>query len=72
MGSKTHKLYPVSYVDDEGNQVDTLYTFKPGSEDIWVGEPIIIDTNHPDVAEPMRAAKILKMRETLAKLESGE
>ena len=43
-----HKLWPVSYINDEGKQVDTLYSFDPSRVDdtYWVGESFIIETLH--------------------------
>ena len=69
-----HKIWPVSYVNDEGQQINTTYTFDPSrlDKDYWVGEAVTVEVEHPDIVESLRAAKILKMRETLAKLESGK
>jgi len=69
---KTHTLYPVSYVDDDGEQVNTLYVFRPSSSDYWIGEPIELEVEHPsDMADDARIAKILELREKLSKLEAG-
>ncbi len=43
----THTLYPVSYVNDDGTQRDTLYNFKPVGKDYSVGLPIEVVTEHP-------------------------
>lgn len=69
---KTHTLYPVSYVNDDGEQVNTLYNFYPSNPDYWVGEPIKVEVEHPsDMADDARIAKILELREKLSKLEAG-
>ena len=70
---KTHTLYPVSYVNDDGEQINTLYTFYPSaSNDYWVGDPIEVEAEHPsDMADDARIAKILELREKLSKLEAG-
>ena len=71
---KTHKLWPVSYVNDKGEQVDTLYSFDPSGVQpgYWVGEPIKLEVEHPsDMADDARIAKILELREKLKKLEAG-
>ena len=72
---KTHILYPVSYIDDEGKQQNALYSFDPSNvvgNGYWVGEAITMVVEHPsDMTESHRAAKILEMREKLEKLEAG-
>ena len=69
---KTHTLYPVSYVNDDGEQVNTLYNFHPSSSDYWIGDPIELEIEHPsDMADDARIAKILELREKLSKLEAG-
>ena len=71
---KTHKLWPVSYVNDDGEQVDTLYYFDPStsSPGYWVGQPLYLEVEHPsDMADDARIAKILELREKLSKLEAG-
>ena len=70
----THTLYPVSYVNDSGEQRNTLWSFDPSglNEGYWVGEPIEVVVDHTaEMGEEYRAAKILKMREELAALEAG-
>ena len=70
---KTHKLWPVSYVNDDGEQVNTLYVFHPSGADYWVGDPIELEVEHPsDMADDARIAKILELREKLSKLEAGQ
>ena len=72
---KTHTLYPVSYVNDDGEQVDTLYYFDPSDvmPGYWVGEPIEYVVEHPsDMEDDARIAKILELREKLSKLEAGQ
>ena len=71
---KTHTLYPVSYVNDDGEQINTIYLFSPIGvlNDYWVGEPIEFEAEHPsDMADDARIAKILELREKLSKLEAG-
>tara|TARA_R110001632_G_C11231940_1_gene406728 strand:+ start:433 stop:669 length:237 start_codon:yes stop_codon:yes gene_type:complete len=76
MNTEKHIMYPVSYVDDDGIQQNTLYSFNPSRvapEKYWVGEAITITTSHPDdMADSLRAAKIMELRETLEALESGK
>ena len=43
----THTLYPVSYINEDGKQRDTLYNFKPIGKDYVVGLPIEMVTEHP-------------------------
>ena len=69
---KIHTLYPVSYVNDDGEQVNTLYTFHPSGAEYWIGDTIEIEVEHPsDMADDARIAKILELREKLSKLEAG-
>ena len=71
----THTLYPVSYINDDGTQRDTLYTFKPTGKDYSVGLPIEVVTEHPaTMSEEHHQATIDNLERKLAKLkgESNE
>ena len=70
----THKLWPVSYINDEGGQVDTLYSFDPSRVDktYWVGEAFTIEVMHTaSMDDNSRQAKIDDLKAQIAKLESG-
>ena len=70
-----HKLWPVSYIDDEGKQVDTLYSFDPSRVDktYWVGEPFFVETLHTKAMnDNYRLNKIAALKEKIAKLEAGD
>ena len=69
-----HKLWPVSYIDEEGKQVDTLYSFNPGRVDntYWLGEAFTVETLHPiKMDDTARLEKIAKLKAQIAKLETG-
>lgn len=69
-----HKLFPVSYIDADSKQVNALYSFNPKgvAPSYWVGEPITVEVEHPDgMADDHRIARILELKEKLAKLEKG-
>ena len=70
-----HKLWPVSYINDEGKQVDTLYCFNPAEvcPDYVVGEAFIVETLHPiNMESDYKQAKIAALKEKIAKLEAGD
>ena len=73
MKTVTHTLWPVSYINDKGEQRDTLYRFEP-SESIhkWVGDPIEITVEHPEtLGDNARLAKIAELEADLAKLRAA-
>ena len=75
MKNVTHKLWPVSYINDSGNQVDSLYTFDPSrvDETYWVGEPILLAASHADgMEETAKADKIAELKAKIANLESED
>ena len=75
MKTITHKLWPISYVSNEGKQVDTLYSFNPGDicPEYYVGDAIEVEVQHPaEMSDEHRIAQILKLRAQLAKLEAGK
>ena len=75
MKTITHKLWPVSYVSDKGEQVDTLYSFNPKDvcPEYHIGDLIEVEAQHPtEISDEHRIAKILKLRAQLAKLEAGK
>ena len=70
-----HKLWPVSYIDDDGKQVDTLYSFDPSRVDktYFVNEPFFVETLHPaKMDDTARLEKIAKLKAQIAKLEAGD
>lgn len=72
MKTVMHKLYPVSYIDNEGNQQDSLYTFNPLRVDksYWVGEPINVEAQHTEaMTDTQKEEKIADLKAQLAALE---
>ena len=67
-----HKLWPVSYIDDHGKQVNTLYSFDPSQvADHWVGEAIIVVADHiQDMPDIKKDEKIARLKAEIAKLEN--
>ena len=68
-----HKMWPVSYINDQGKQVDALYTFDPSRVDAmyWVGEPIIVVADHiQDMPDIKKDEKIARLKAEIAKLEN--
>jgi hypothetical protein len=75
MRTVTHKLWPVSYINDEGKQVDQLYTFNPARVDksYWVGEPINVVAHHTEsMTDTHKAEKIARLKAEIAKLEGSD
>ena len=75
MQTVTHKMWPVSYIDDQGKQQNQLYTFDPIKVDpsYWVGEPINIVAHHTDgMTDTHKAEKIESLRAQIAKLEARD
>ena len=71
----THTLYPVSYINEDGSQRDTLYNFKPIGKDYSVGLPIEVVTEHPaTMSDEHHQAAIENLERKLAALkgESNE
>ena len=71
----THTLYPVSYINDDGEQRDTVYNFKPIGKDYVVGLPIELVTEHPaTMSDEHQQATIDSLERKLAILkgESNE
>ena len=72
MKTVTHKLWPVSYIDNEGNQQDALYTFDPSRVDksYWVGEPVLVAFQHTEsMTDTHREAKIASLKKQIEDLE---
>ncbi len=70
-----HKVWPVSYIDDEGKQVDALYSFNPSRVDksYWVGEAFTVETLHPaKMDDTARLEKIAKLKSQIERLEAGD
>ena len=44
----THRLFPVSWIDDDGIQLNTVWTHNPSGDEYWVGEAIYVTAIHPD------------------------
>ena len=75
MKTVTHKLWPVSYINDDGNQVNSLYTFDPSNvdESYWVGNPIDVMVPHVEgMAAESRLAKIAQLEEKLDRLKEDD
>ena len=71
MKTVTHKLWPVSYVDDNGKQVDTVWAFKAHGEGNFSGDPFEVDTQHPEgLTESWHEEKIAKLKKEIRKLEA--
>lgn len=68
-----HKLWPVSYVDSNGDVVRTLYKHEPAGDDYHVGTPFEVEAEHPDGAlDAQRRARIEALREELNTLQKTE
>lgn len=75
MKTITHKMWPVSYINDEGKQIDQLYTFDPKRADksYWVGKPIDIKAQHTAaMTDTHKIEKIAKLKAEIAKLEGTD
>ena len=73
MKTITHQLWPVSYINDEGKQIDQLYTFDPQRVDksYWVGEPINVVAHHVEgMTDTHKAEKIASLKAQIDKLEA--
>jgi len=67
-----HKLWPVSYIDDNGVQVDTVWNFKPSGDEFHVGEACFFELIHPkDLPQEERAAKIARIESELEVLRNA-
>ena len=73
MNTVTHKLYPISYIDNNGTQINTIYKFNPSHDSsCWVGKPIEIELEHPDLGPEAKAKKIAQLKQDLANLEADD
>ena len=71
MKSVIHKLYPISYLDDMGEQVDTIWNFRPTDDRFWSGEEIVVSMDHPEAMDvDARSALIAALEFKLEKLRS--
>ena len=70
MKKVTHTVWPVSYLDSNGEQTDGLWCFKTESAGKWAGEPIEITVEHPVLGDDARLAKIAELEADLAKLRA--
>ena len=43
-----HTLYPVSFIADDGRQINTVWTHNPSGDEYWVGDPLYVTAIHPD------------------------
>jgi hypothetical protein len=65
----TKKVWPVSWVSDDGKQMNSIWDMCPGDK-YWVGEPVELTFDYPDdLAAKVRAAKILELQAKLAALQ---
>ena len=74
MNTVTHKIYPVSYIDNEGKQTNAIYTFDPSrvDESYWVGDVIELECVHPNMGPAAKAEKIAELKRNLAALEADD
>ena len=68
MKKVTHKLWPVSYLDSNGNQQNDVWGFKPYGEQYSVGNPFTVEIEHPELTEAARMAAIAELEKQLDKL----
>ena len=75
MKTVTHLLYPISYLDNSGEQVDTVYTWNPcrtaSIEGWFIGEPITVSMQHKELGPEAMAAKIAALEAELAQLKGS-
>ena len=68
------QLWPVSWIDDEGVQCDSVWTHDPsrgsGGEEFWVGETFFVETLHPaEMSDKWKADKIAALKAEIEKLK---
>ena len=72
---KTTRFWPVAYLSNSGEQVNTVMTFDPSKvcPDHWVGEPVELSFEYPDTlgAEAV-SAKIKALSDELNALLAKE
>ena len=68
--TKTHKLYPVSYLAADGSQINTVWAFDPVGRDIFVGESFEVTVEHPVLGDKHKAKAIAELEKKLAALKS--
>ncbi len=68
--TKTHTLYPVSYLADDGSQINTVWAFEPIGEDIHIGESFEVTLEHPVLGDDAKAKTIAELEKKLAALKS--
>lgn len=67
-----HTLYPISYIADDGTQVDTCWGHKPIGGEFWVGESFVVELLHPEtMGEEARQAKIAELEAELEALKES-
>lgn len=68
---KTHKVYPVSYVSQDGETtIHTCWNTRPSGKEYWVGEAIEVVADHPDtLGDDYRAAEIAELERRIATLK---
>jgi hypothetical protein len=69
-----HKLFPVSYINDKGEQVDCIYEWNPSyverCKEWYIGEEFTVELIHPaTMSDTAKIAKIAQMEAEVAKLK---
>lgn len=72
MKIKKHTLYPISYLADDGTQVDTCWSHRPIGGEFFVGESFVVELLHPDtLCAEKRQAKIKALEAELEALKES-
>ena len=65
-----HTLYPISYLADNGKQIDTCWGHEPLGDKYFVGESFVVELLHPEtMGEEARQAKIAELEAELVALK---
>ena len=66
----THTLWPVTYVNEDGEQRESIYNFKPVGKDYVIGSPVEVIVQHPEnVGAEHRQEAIERLERKLAVLK---
>ena len=72
MNIKKHTLYPISYIAEDGTQIDTCWGHKPIGGEFWVGEQFVVELLHPEtLGEEAMQAKIKALEAELEALKES-
>lgn len=70
MKTVIHKVWPVSFFSEAGNQIDVLWDYRPSGDRFVVGEPITVDATHPEsLGDDQKKARIQALEAKLAELK---